>query len=68
MCVQIVSPMSDMNHRQMAVGQINSTRGPQILVHIFVYQGKPFVAPLFDPPPTQDDAGPNFHDAAPSSS
>ena len=39
-----------MEKGEMGVGQ-NETRGPQVLVHVFIYQGSPFWVPFFDPRP-----------------
>ena len=39
----------------MAVGQSQTTSGPQVLVHVSFCQGKPFWVPIFDPQPCPNE-------------
>ena len=38
----------------------NSTRGGQVLVHVSIYQGKPFWIHIFDPQPIRESLQPEL--------
>ena len=47
----------------LGMGQNQTTRGPQLSVHVSIYQGNPFWVPIFDPQPFLQSSQPPAHSA-----